>query len=81
MLFSGPVLFAHKTLKKENCKLVDATTPQKSREEVFNIKLSQINPHQLWVFNKVYFTQLHSLFLKANFYYKIVYSIKENLEN
>ena len=78
MLFSGPVPFAYKTLKKENCKLGNITTPQKSHEEVFSIKLSQINPHQLWVF---YLTQLQSLFLKAKFYYKIVYSIKENLEN
>lgn len=77
MLFSGSVPFAHKTLKKENCKLVNITIPQKSHEEVFNIKFSQINPHQLWVFNKVYFSQLYSLFLKANFYYKIMYLFKK----
>ena len=47
VLFSGSVPCAHKTLKKENCKLVNITTPQKSHEEVFNIKFSQINPRQL----------------------------------
>ena len=78
MLFSGPVPFAYKTLKKENCKLGNITTPQESHEEVFSIKLSEIYPHQLGVF---YLTQLQPLFLKAKFYYKIVYSIKETLEN